>query len=63
MRIGQFWRLLDFMRFLIIRFYCQKDSRYMNDTESMKGARRKKSVLRTLGHILWAVYSTLSIKA
>ena len=29
MRIGQFWRLLTFMRFLIMRFYCQKDSRYM----------------------------------
>ena len=25
MRIGQFWRLLNFMR-LIVRFYCQKDS-------------------------------------
>ena len=29
MRIGQFWRLLNFMRFLIMRFYCQKDSSYM----------------------------------
>ena len=40
MQIGQFWRLLNCMRFLIMRFYCQKDSLY--DTESMKGARQRK---------------------
>ena len=28
-QIGQFWRLLNFMRFLIMQFYCQKDSSYM----------------------------------
>ena len=29
MQIGQFWRLLDFMWFLIMRFYYQKDSHSM----------------------------------
>ena len=49
MRIGQFWRLLNPMRFLIMRFYCQKDSNCMT-WQSMKGARQRDG-LRTPGRI------------
>ena len=44
MWIGQFWRLLNFVQFLIMWFYCQNDSSY--DTESMRGARQSKKKKR-----------------
>ena len=58
MRIGQFWRLLNFMRFLIMRFYCQKVSSYM--TRNLRKQQDKgKSGSRTSGCILRAAYNAL----
>ena len=48
MQIGQFWRLLNFMRFLIMRFYCQKDSSYMT-RNLLKEQDAEKSGSRTPG--------------
>ena len=50
MRIGQFWRLLNFMRFLIMRFYCQKDSSYMT-RNLLKEQDAEKSGSRTPGRV------------
>ena len=54
MRIGQFWRLLNFMRLLIIRFIARK---ILPDMESMKGARKSKKIE---ARVLQAAYSALS---
>ena len=70
MRISQFWRLLHFMRFLIMRFYCQ------NSTASILIVTAKmhiicfqrigffydNSFLRTFGSALLLVLTTVQIK-
>ena len=50
MQIGQFWKLLNFMQFLIMRLYYQKDSSYMT-RNLWKEQDVEKSGLRTSGHV------------
>ena len=54
MQIGQFWRLLNFMWFLIMRFYCQKDSSYMTRNLWKEQDEEKKAAC-----ILRAMYNAL----
>ena len=56
MRIGQFWRLLTFIQFLIMRFYCQKDSRHITRNLWKEQDEEKKQLAyfgqRILGSVL-----------